>query len=161
MKFGCEMRHRHSYSWGSVEDNGVEELEVTFQFPAAVPPLSQPCCRAFLLFWFSWTVLHRERLSTSGAAAMGPNTAPAQLPANTTNTHTETHTHTYVLKCCRVMALNSLSLTRHLCKQEAKQYFMYIFINAESYFYSVQQSRQRVILLQKKSFQLKCSLKAS
>lgn len=73
---------------------------------------------------------------------------PSSQP--TPQTHTETHTHTYVLKCCRVMALNSLSLTRHLCKQEAKQYFMYIFINAESYFYSVQQSRQRVILLQKK-----------
>lgn len=87
---------------------------------------------------------------------------PSSQP--TPQTHTETHTHTYVLKCCSVMALNSLFLTCHLCKQEAKQYLMYIFINAESYFYSVQQSRQRVILLQKKkkkSFQLKCSLKAS
>lgn len=87
---------------------------------------------------------------------------PSSQP--TPQTHTETHTHTYVLKCWSVMALNSLFLTCHLCKQEAKQYLMYIFISLmrRAIFIRFNKAGKELFYFKKKkSFELKCSLKAS
>ncbi len=71
-----------------------------FNFPAAIPPPPQSCWVPLIFFlWVCLAVLHRERQITSGAAAMGPNTAPA----NTTERHTHTHKRTLDPACPKML----------------------------------------------------------
>lgn len=82
-------------------DGGRRRRRSHFSVPAAVSPPSPSLCRVLLILflWVCWAVLHRGRQITSGAAAMGPNMAPA----NTTESHTHTQKHTLVPACPKML----------------------------------------------------------
>lgn len=165
----------HRAGGGSVKDDGAEEEkeeEVTFQFPAVVSPPSQFCCRVFLILLLGvcWAVPHRERQSTSAAAAMGPNMAPAQLWANTTE-YTHTHIHTHAPKktknknkthtcpwmsqhCCCDVAPKSLFHTRNSLFMHTGLQKIYIFRN--TVFTRLDKAGKESHYFNKKSLPLKC-----
>lgn len=91
-----------------------------FNFPAAVSPPSQSCCRVFshplplgVLSSRSQREREKERQITSGAAAMRPNTAPANTTGTQTHKHTLVHVCPNMLLCggtkkSLLLTLNSL-----------------------------------------------------